>query len=96
MTAQSLRVLANLPGPLQCTFWHDLALGGSNKLLPDLGIGQSVRSAVALSLHDTGHLEKLTFLGHQSISGLCSTSHMCLRMMVIQPIPVMWKVAVSE
>jgi len=56
-------------------------------------IDQSVRSAVAFGLHETGDLLKLTFQVHQSISGLFSTSHMCPRMMVVQPMPVMWKVA---
>jgi len=37
------------------TFWHDLALGESKELLANLGIGLSVRSAVAFGLHDTGH-----------------------------------------
>ena len=78
------------------TFQHDLDLGESYKLSANLGISQSVRSAVAFGLHVTGNLVKLTFLMHQSISGLCSTSHMFLRMMVIQPVPVTWKVAHSE
>ena len=78
------------------TLWHDLALGESNELLAELRVGQSVWSAVASSPYDAGHLVRLTFWVHQLISGLCSTSHICPRIMLIQLIPVTWKVAHSE
>jgi len=41
-------------------FQNDLALGESDELLANLGIGQSVQS-IGLCLHDAGHLVKLTF-----------------------------------
>jgi len=78
------------------TIWHNLALGESDELLAKLGVGQSVQSSVASGPHNAGHLVMQTCLVHQSISGLCSTSHIFPRMMVIQPIPVTWKVACSE
>src|SRR5882672_10172245 len=85
---------------LMCTFWHDFGLWELSKFsaekLAKQNLGRLVPSAVVFGQHTTGHLVILTFLVDQSILGLCSTSHVCLRIMVIQPIPVTWKVACSE
>src|SRR5882724_9304490 len=87
-----------------CTFQHDFALGGlaelSAKRLAELSaeltLGQLVSSAVTLGAHTAKHLFIQTFPVDQSISGLCSMSQVCLRMMVILPMPVTWKVAHSK
>src|SRR5882724_6287842 len=83
-----------------CTFQHDFALGGLAKLSAKLSakpmLGQLVSSVVRLGLHAAKHLFIQTFPVDQSISGLCSTSQVCPRMMVILPMPVTWKVDHSE
>src|SRR5882672_3587627 len=75
-----------------CTFWHDFTLGEPvdlpAKQLAELNFCQLVSSAVVLDPHATRHLVILTFPVDQSIFGLCSTSHVCPRIMVVQPIPV--------
>jgi len=48
-------------------------------------------ACMVFDLHAAGHLVILTFPVDQSMSGLCSTSQVCLRIMVVQPIPVMWR-----
>src|SRR5882724_2641260 len=83
-----------------CTFRHDFALGGLAELPAELSaeltLGQLLSSAVMLGVHAAEHLFIQTFPVDQSISGLCSTSQVCLRMMVILPMPMTWKVAHSE
>src|SRR5882724_4536602 len=83
-----------------CTFRNDFALGGLAKLSAELSakpmLGQLVSSAVMLGAHAAKHLFIQTFPVDQSILGLCSTSQVCLRMMVILPMPMTWKVAHSE
>jgi len=47
-----------------------------------------------IQCHEVGHLVMLTSPMHQSISGLCSMSHVCPRMIVVWPMPVMWNMLV--
>src|SRR5882724_3260941 len=85
---------------LMCTFQHEFTLGGLSKLSAELSakptLGQSVLSAVTLGAHAAEHLFIQTFPVDQSISGICSMSQVCLRIMVILPMPMTWKVAHSE
>src|SRR5882724_7525598 len=83
-----------------CTFRHDFVLGGfaelSAKVSAEPMLGRLVSSVVALGAHTAEHLFIQTFPVDQSILGLCSTSQVCLRMMVILPMPMTWKVDRSE
>ena len=50
-------------------------------------------SSVVFTLHDARHLIIVIFPVHQSISGLCSMSHVCPRIIIVQPMLVIWNVA---
>jgi len=51
---------------------------------------------VVFSLHDAGHLIIVISPVCQSISGLCSMSHVCPRIIIVQPMLVMWNVSHLE
>jgi len=61
-----------------------------------LGISADVRFSSSFGVHEVGHLVMLMSPVHQFISGLCSMSHVCLRMIVVWPMPVTCNVAHSS
>jgi len=51
------------------------------------GVSANVHFCQSFSVHKVGHLVILTSPMHQSISGLCSMSHIFPRMIVVWPMP---------
>src|SRR5882724_5685720 len=64
-------------------------------LSADMRLGRSL-SSVDFGLHDAGHLIIAMSPMYQSISGLCSMSHVCPRKFIVWPMLVMWNVTHLE
>src|SRR5882724_9195687 len=72
---------------------HSLMEIGLQLLLSRIG---RFASSVVFGLHGVRHLVIEISPMHQSISGLCSMSHVYPRIIVVRPIPITWNVARSE
>src|SRR5882724_51123 len=91
----SMRVDSDSGTSSMCTCRWRWVFGCFRVISADMRFSQSI-SSVAFGLHDIGHLVIEISPMHQSTLGLCSMSHVCPRIIVVWPIPIMWNVTCSE
>src|SRR5882724_4603432 len=91
----SMRVDSDSGTSSTCTRQWRWVFGCFRVVSADMRFSRSI-SSVAFGLHDIGHLIIEISPMRQSISGLCSMSHVCPRIIVVWPIPVTWNVAHLE
>ena len=82
-------------GTSTCTHWWRWAFSCLCVLLANTWFGWSF-SSTAFSLHDAGLCIIEISPMCQFISGLCSMSHKCPRIIIVQPMLVMWNIAWLE